>query len=276
VRRTASLTSLITFVFIVLTSISLFIAPQGKIAYWSNWTFLGLTKEQWGAVHINLGILFIISLCFHIYFNWKAVLLYLKTKTMELKFFTKEFNISLAIVFVFIFGTLVQLPFFSTIIDFNDKIKENAAIKYGQPPYGHAELSSYGDFVKRMGLDPDEGSILLRANGFEIKDRNASLLEIAEFNKTSPQNIYLALKKNNQVMGASLNKSGSASFSGRGRMTLHEIAKENNLDFKELNAFLKTRNIKAEIDMTLREIASKNNMRPSEVYDIVVEFSQKQ
>ncbi|MDY0361428.1 MAG: DUF4405 domain-containing protein [Desulforegulaceae bacterium] len=275
-RRTASLTSLITFIFIVLTSIVLFITPQGKIAYWSNWTFFGLTKEQWGAVHINLGILFILSLCFHIYFNWKAVLLYLKSKTREFKLFTKEFNISLAIVLVFIFGTLAEIPFFSTIIDFNEKIKDNAAVKYKEPPYGHAELSSYADFAKRMGIDPDEGILNLRTSGFEIKDRGATLLEIAQFNKTSPQKIYLALNKNNHGIKKNKNSTSQASFSGKGKLSLKQIAQENNADFKELSSYLDSKNIKVDFNMTLRENAAKNNMRPSELYNLVIGFSKKQ
>jgi hypothetical protein len=52
---------LVTWAFGVLTAtgIVLYIVPQGRIAYWTLWSFLGLNKEQWGDVHIMFGGIFI-------------------------------------------------------------------------------------------------------------------------------------------------------------------------------------------------------------------------
>lgn len=276
-RKTASLTSFITFVCLLITSIVLFIVPQGRIAYWANWKIFYLTKEQWTAVHINLGILFIISICFHIYFNWKAILLYLKNKARELKVFTREFNISLVIVLVFIFGTIADIPFFSTVIDLNDKIKDKAVLTYGEPPYGHAELSTLETFSKRMGFDLNQGIILLRNSGYEIKSGTATLKDIAEFNKTSPQNIYLALKKGADADFNQRTYQGSqnSSFSGKGRMSLDETAKELNISSKELAAYLESKGLKFDFSLSLRENAQLNNMRTFEFYDLLIKYSKK-
>ncbi|WP_287126754.1 DUF4405 domain-containing protein [Desulfobacter sp.] len=94
IRRVVSLTSALSFVVTVVTSVVLYIVPQGRIAYWANWRLWGLTKEQWGAIHINVGILFIIGLGFHIYYNWKPMMTYLKNNARNLKIFTKEFNLA--------------------------------------------------------------------------------------------------------------------------------------------------------------------------------------
>lgn len=271
-RKTASLTSFITFVCLVISSIVLFVVPKGRIAYWADWKFLYLTKDQWVSVHVNLGILFIISLCFHIWFNWKAVLAYLKNKSREFKLFTKEFNFSIAVVLVFIFGTIADIPFFSSITDLSDSIKYRAAVKYGEPPYGHAELSTLEGFSKRMNLNKGECIILLRNKGFEIHDENATLKEIAGFNKTSPKNIYLALKQAGSQSPGFKGMSGS-SFSGKGRMKLSSVAKEYNLDPEELSLYLKKRNLKSDMNLTVRENAELNNMRPSEFFNIAVSFS---
>ena len=62
----------------VLTSIILYLMPQGRVAYWADWRLLGLSKEQWGALHLNMGVLFILSLLLHLYYNWQPLLNYLK------------------------------------------------------------------------------------------------------------------------------------------------------------------------------------------------------
>jgi len=51
----------------LLTSIILFIVSQGRVAYWPGWRLWGLTKTDWGNIHINLGLLLLIALFLHIY-----------------------------------------------------------------------------------------------------------------------------------------------------------------------------------------------------------------
>ncbi len=47
IRKTTSLTAGLSFIAMVMTSVILYIVPQGRIAYWSDWRLLGLSKEQW-------------------------------------------------------------------------------------------------------------------------------------------------------------------------------------------------------------------------------------
>jgi len=76
VRKIASLTAALSFLLMVLTSIILYIVPEGRVAYWADWRLWGLTKSDWGNIHINLGLLFLIALFLHIYYNWKPLVLY--------------------------------------------------------------------------------------------------------------------------------------------------------------------------------------------------------
>ena len=46
----------------LVTSIILFITPQGRVAYWADWRLMGLTKTDWGNIHIVVGFLFLITL----------------------------------------------------------------------------------------------------------------------------------------------------------------------------------------------------------------------
>jgi hypothetical protein len=74
----------------MVTGVILYIVPHGRIAYWSDWRLFGLSKEEWGDIHVNLGLLFLLSIFLHLYFNWKPILLYLRNKRDQLKIFTKE------------------------------------------------------------------------------------------------------------------------------------------------------------------------------------------
>ena len=58
-RKITSLTLLLSFVILVLTSIVLYIVPEGRVAYWSDWRLLWLSKTQWGDIHTNSGFLFL-------------------------------------------------------------------------------------------------------------------------------------------------------------------------------------------------------------------------
>ena len=64
---------LISFVLCILTSVTLFIVPHGRIAYWADWRLWGLSKTQWSDLHLNLGILLLLAGFFHIYYNWKPI-----------------------------------------------------------------------------------------------------------------------------------------------------------------------------------------------------------
>ena len=62
IRRITSLTASVAFLLMLLTSIILYIVPQGRVAYWADWRLWGLTKTDWGNIHINMGLLFLIAL----------------------------------------------------------------------------------------------------------------------------------------------------------------------------------------------------------------------
>lgn len=151
-RKITSLTLLISFVPLILTSIVLYIVPEGWVAYWSDWHLLGLTKTQWGEVHINLGFLFLVAGSLHVFYNWKAIIAYMKNKARELRIFTPACNVALLVNLIFVIGILLNLPPFTAILEFGYSFKKAAAIKYGDPPYVHAELSSLALFQSELDL----------------------------------------------------------------------------------------------------------------------------
>ena len=60
------MTLLTSLVVLIVNSVVLYIVPEGRIAHWANWIFLGLTKEEWADQHLTVGALFLIALIFHV------------------------------------------------------------------------------------------------------------------------------------------------------------------------------------------------------------------
>ena len=194
IRRVTSLTALVSFILLITTGIVLYIVPHGRIAYWADWRLLGLSKTEWGNIHINLGLLFILSIGLHIYYNWKIIVAYLKNKTKQVEVFTKEFNVALVLSVIFVFGTYLFVPPFSWVLEINESIKNSATMKYGEPPYGHAELSSLKIFTSKMGLDLPQCMERLTKKNFKLDSAKQTINEIAKENNMSPKQLYLAMK----------------------------------------------------------------------------------
>lgn len=185
-KKIASLTALVSFGLEILTSIILYIVPQGRVAYWADWQLWGLTKTQWTDLHINLGVLLLASILIHSWYNWPIITGYLKNKARDLKIFTLSFNIALVLSALFCFGTYYELPPFSTIIEFGNSFKDKAAKTYGEPPYGHAELSTLRGGAQKKELDLDTSLSKLEEAGILFENAEQTLAEIVTLNHTTP------------------------------------------------------------------------------------------
>ncbi len=263
-RKITSLTVLLSFCVVILTSIILYIAPQGRVAYWADWRLMGLSKEQWGAIHINVGFLFLLFLLIHVYYNWRPIVLYLNNKAKKLVVFTKEFNVALILTIVFILGTYIKIPPFSTIIDISNSFKDSGAVKYGEPPYGHAELSSLTTFTKKMDIDLAVGIKLLKESGYKVANETQTLQEIAINNAVSPQQLYSAM--NPQPFGKIV-KLPESPPPGTGTLTLDDFCSQYNLDVQTILKSFRASGIVAKEDMTIKSIGEINKTSPVQIYE---------
>jgi hypothetical protein len=100
---------------------------------------------------------------------------------------------------VFVLGTYLETPPFLWVVEISESIKDSAAEKYGEPPYGHAELSTLKTLTSKMGFDLAKSVESLRAAGVKFKSEEQTIREIAKQNQISPQQVYLAMKPLNTV-----------------------------------------------------------------------------
>ena len=270
IRRITSLTAAAAFILMLLTSIILYIVPQGRVAYWADWHLWGLTKTDWGNIHINLGLLFLVTLLLHIYYNWKPLLSYLKNKARQIKVFTAEFNIAMIIIIVFTAGTYFMVPPFSWVMTLNDHFKDAGAEKYGEPPYGHAELSSLHTFTKKMNLDLAKSMELLAKAGYTAENGDVTLKEIGRRYNIAPQRIYQTIKT--ATISTARNSQDKKLLPespqpGTGNLTLGDFCAQFNLNMKLIVRELKKQGIEASEELTLKKIATLNNTNPADVYE---------
>lgn len=266
-RKITSLTLLLSGVILLVTSIVLYIVPEGRVAYWSNWKFWGLTKTEWGDHHINSGYLFIIFSIIHIVYNWKPIVNYLKNVKKKIRFSTPEFTAAFIIVLVTLLGTQFRVPPFGSVLLLGEHIKDRGAEKYGEPPYGHAELSSLEVFARNTGVDIGDAAERLEKAGIAVEDRGQSLKDIAEQNNITPKKIFEVIKPADLVNdGKGL---PDIPEPGSGRLTLQKFAAKYNIPLKVVMDALSEKGIDADPGMTLKEAGEENNMGSADIYEIV-------
>jgi hypothetical protein len=268
-RKITSLTALLSFVFMVITSIMLYIVPQGRVAYWSDWTLLGLDKTQWADIHINMGLLFLLSIGLHIYYNWKAILAYLKDKARQVRIFTPDFNAAFGLTLAILVGTLLAVPPFNWPLVFNAHLKDVGALKYGEPPYGHAELSRLDHFVRKTGLALPAAVAALREAGIRFDSEQATLQAIARQNRRSPQDLFRIM----QAASASVPAQGLPADPppGTGKKTLAALCQDYALSVAGITEALQGTGLQVSPELTLKEIGVNNGISPMAVYDAIRE-----
>lgn len=271
---------LVSLVLLLLNSIVLYIVPEGRVAYWADWHFWGLTKTEWGDQHVTVGVLFLIASVLHIVFNWPAIKAYMKNKAKELKIFTGSFNVALLVTVLVALGTYYEVPPMSTIVAFSGSIKDDGSKKYGEPPYGHAELSSLQLFAKKEQLDADKAVELIKAAGLQVESSKETLKNIARNNSLTPQQLYEIIKPakldaiSTKLEGGTEAISAAESFPdlprpGFGKRSLTEVCTELGLNQDMIVAGLNAMGLKCDGSMTIKDISEENSREPLEIFEAI-------
>lgn len=264
-KKIISLTLAFSFLVMSITGMMLYIVPKGKVAYWANWEMLGLTKTQYGDIHITSMILFLAVTIWHIYYNWKPLMNYLKNSTKQITLFKKELLIALALNFLFVGGTLMGIQPFQSVLDINEGIKTYWEKQYGSPPYGHAEESSLQSFSQRIGVNAQRALELLKDKGIAVENKRQTLLEIAQENNISPKVIHDIIKpKGGTVAGKAATEAGISSL---GRKTLQELADMDKVNLEKSLLFLQKKGFDATPQSRMREAANALGLTPYELFD---------
>ncbi|MFC1551416.1 DUF4405 domain-containing protein [Candidatus Latescibacterota bacterium] len=194
-RKFTSFNLMISFIVISVTGIVLYIVPPGRVAFWINWTMLGLTKEDWAAVHTIFSFLFIVFSALHIFFNWKTLLSYLRDKISKSLGLKKEFSFAAVLTLAVFAGTLFGIPPFSSTMDFGESLKNSWEEGAAVAPAPHTELQTLEQVTEEFGMQIDRVIGKLGRNGIKVADPTRTLKQIAEENGIAPSDVYAVVQK---------------------------------------------------------------------------------
>lgn len=260
----------LAFLVMFISGIVLYISPPGRVANWTDWNIFGLTKKEWQNQHVVFGFAFIILSIFHLFvINWKAFFSYIKSKASKGLNNPAELAVSLVLFALLGAGTLWHLPPFEQVIALGDRLSGSWEYKTGGPPVPHAETMPLDELGALPQVnDPAEKMVeKLRAAGIEVRDTRQTLTEIADKNGVKVEKLYDII-----MQGRS---SGGLQGSGWGRKTLTEAAETIGVSPLALQQALKQQGIEASPEESIRDIATKNGMEPSELVSRINRMAEK-
>jgi hypothetical protein len=291
IRRIITLTVFLSFVCLALSGIMLFFSPQGRVAYWARWTFLGLEKDQYSAIHTTFMVLFLVVGVWHIVLNWRAIAGYLKNRAKAVRIVTPESSIAFAVVLLFLLGPLVGFPPFKQFLDAGEDVKAYWESVSGSPPWGHAEENPLSRFCRGMedferienqrlvSIDCDDAVAALRAEGLVVAGVDERLIDIARANGTTPQALAGIIRAVGRPISpgeavAALVQGGTdlrfkIPYSGLGRLTLRDYARQYSYDVEEILRILTDEGVEIDPDTRLREEATRLGINPEGIIGIM-------
>ena len=273
-----SLLSFGGFFLLFITGIVLFIMPHGRIAYWTDWRFLGLTKDHWGSIHICSGVVFIVAGALHVfYYNWKPLTNYLTRKVAGSRLKTELAISSLIILFVIV-GAIYGIPPLSPFLEFNEYVKSSwVTRKEYEPPFGHAEDLSLQVFARKMNMDLDKAVGELKSQGINLESNRETLEEIARNNNTSPMYIYAMIEKYEEKPRVMKQETYTPELveeqfagMGIGRKTLETVCAEIGVDIAQAKEQLSKQNIVIKEDEAMKKAAEKLGVAPLDILKIIL------
>ena len=250
---------------IAVSGVILYIAPAGRIAKWTHISILGLEKDQWQSLHTIFTFILVIAAGFHIYYNWKPLISYLRTRFQQKITLRKEMWLS-TIVTIFIFAlVLVNVPPFSSVMDLGESIKDTWATEENEPPVPHAEEMTLKELADAVKQQPGQLVANLAAKGITASAEDL-VKDLAERQNITPMELYnlMQLKASGEAV-----KTQSYQGMGYGRMTLEEVCLKMGIPPEEALMNLQEAGILAEKSGNLKTLASDYNKLPIDLVTIM-------
>ncbi len=169
--------------------------PRGQLGQLDA---VGLGKEEYSAIHINFMVLFLLASILHIWLNWAPLLSYPRNAARRLVVVTPEF---LAAPGPDHPGLRRHTPGLAALPKPRGVQRHCQKFwirTYGEPPYGHAELSTLSQFARLPEPGARRRFARLRAGGLHVDDVGQTIDAIARRNAWPPQRVYDVLGRTPQ------------------------------------------------------------------------------
>lgn len=182
IKKTTSLTLAFSGLVMLTTSVVLYFGPAGQVGHFCPWSFMGLSRHHWGALHLNSGILFCLAMGLHVYLNWPLLLAYLKK--VKPGYSVLPLSMSLLLTLYVCVGGYYEMPPMKQFLGIARACRMASLKKYGSPPYGNAATYPVAGIARYMGWNPDQALKRLALENIPVQSPNQSLADLARENRT--------------------------------------------------------------------------------------------
>lgn len=279
-----AMTSMMTtggFLIMGVTGLMLFATPEGRLAYWVDWSLGGLTKEEWGAIHVTSSLLFLIAGFVHLWFNWRQFVAYLRHRFERKLSIRPEAPVATAFLAVLVAGTLWGVPPFTWVLDLSAAIKASWSVDASlEPPFGHAEEASLDTMALRTATPVGAIVGAIREAGYSVETTGDTLRRLADRNGVSPAEIWVeVVKRVPSVVPAPIDASAAWTpelvdqrfeGAGFGAKTIEQVATELALSTDEVVGRLTAAGIAAKPGDRLKAAAEDAEATPTELLKVIL------
>jgi hypothetical protein len=254
-----------SFLALAVSGIVLYIAPPGRIANWSVWQLALLSKAQWQAVHTIVALLFLVAGGFHIYFNWKVLVAYVKSKLQAGIRMKRELAAASLTGAAILAVSITGLPPFGTVMDVGEEIKNSWATSTSEPPVPHAELLTVAKLSETVKIPAEKALANLEKQGVKVSQATTTVQQIADANKLTPQEVYQKIQSEDAKPKVSVAEGG-----GWGRMNVQQVCERFSVPVDAGVARLQAAGIEATASTAIRELATARGKTPIDIAKIIV------
>jgi len=254
-----------SFLALAVSGVVLYVAPPGRIANWSVWQLLLLSKAQWQAVHTIVALLFLVAAGFHIYFNWKVLVAYVKSKLQTGIRMKRELAAASLAGLAILAVSIAGVPPFGTVMDVGEEIKNSWSTTASEPPVPHAELMTVAKLSETVKISTEKALANLAKQGIRVSQPTMTVQQIADGNKLTPQQVYQKIQSDDAKPKVSLAEGG-----GWGRMNVQQVCERFSVPLDAGVARLQAAGIEAAATTAIRELATSRGKTPIEIAKIIV------
>jgi len=212
------------------SGVILYIAPSGRIAKTIEWRPLWLDKDQWETLHTILGFVVLLFSYLHIKYNWRPILSYLRRKLGDIVKLRKELVLATLTTLLLVIGSVYNLPPVKQIMDFGE---------------------SFNDFWECWG--ENQGYFVVSEEEVHLENETASEVVEGEMAETTGQET----------------PSTPSNSKGYGRLTVADLASDEDIPVETAIERLAGYDIKAEPDDNMLTLSGRTGYTPGELAAIV-------
>lgn len=189
-RAFVSIALLGTFLAVAIAGLALYLRPEGSLASWTGWHFLGLDKKGWEGVHtIFVALLFVLG-AVHVVFNGRALLAHLRARAIRLFRAPVELAAAVLLLALFLGAALFQWPPLWGLMDIRSDVKSGRYSVRIPPPAPEAEKLGLAEVCTLAGVPYESALARLESAGIRVDAPRTTMAALAEASGSTPERVY--------------------------------------------------------------------------------------